>query len=142
MAHSEKAKILRKLSPNSPKIGANTVENRALQNHFRRSWRFWAFGAFRGVPGGVLGAARGHLRRLLGRLGRFLGPLRCRLGTLISLQRTMVKRRPTKFGFGRLLALIFQGFCNDLSGQNGTKSVPQTCGNRRSETVPKRLIFR
>ena len=106
-------------------------------------------GRSRGVPGGVPGATRGRLRRVLGRLGRLLGPPWCRLGTqdgaksaLNSFLRTLVKRRPTKFGFGRLLALIFQGFCSDLGGQDGTKSVPQTCGNRRSDTVPKRLIFR
>ena len=121
MAHSEKAKILRKLSPNSSKNGAKTVENRALQSHFRRSWRFWGFGAFRGGSWGVPGATRGRLRRVLGRLGRLLGPPWCRLGTqdgaksaLNSFQRTLVKRRPTKFGFGRLLALIFQGFFIDF----------------------------
>ena len=110
---------------------------------------FGRLGRSGGVPGGVPGATRGRLRRVLGRLGRLLGPPWCRLGTqdgaksaLNSFQRTLVKRRPTKFGFGRLLALIFQGFCIDLGGQNGTKSVPQTCGNRRSDTVPKRLIFR
>ena len=148
MVRPEKAKILRKLNPNSLKNGAKTVENRALQSHFHRFWRFWAFGAFWGGSW-VLGATRGRLRRVLGRLGRLLGPPWCRLGTqdgaksaLNSFLRTLVKRRPTTFGFGRLLALIFQGFCIDLGGQDGTKSVPQTCGNRRSDTVPKRLIFR
>ena len=53
----------------------------------------------------------------------------------------MVERRRTKFEFGRLLAWIFQGFCDDLGGQNGAKSVPPKFGNRRSDTLPKRSIF-
>ena len=142
MAPSAKAKILRKLSPNSSKNGAKTVENRAWQDHFRGSWRFWAFqGGSWGGPGGGPGPSKAPL-------GRPLGALWCRLGTqdgtksaLSSFQRIMVKRRPTKFGYGRHLASIFKRFCIDLGGQNGTKSVPQTCGNRRSDTVPKRLNF-
>ena len=121
------------------------VQNRVLPSHFGASgwfWSFWAFlGGSRWGPGGGLG-------RSIAPLGRPRGALWCRLATqeganlaLSSLQRIMVERRPIKFGFGSHLALIFRRFCIVLGGQNGCRSVPQKCGNRRSDTVPKRRSF-
>ena len=99
-----------------------------------------------GVPGRVPGGSCGGPGRSFAHLGRPWGALWCRLDpqdhanlALSSLLRIMLERRPTKFGFGNLRALIFQGICIVLGGQNACKSVPQKCENRRSDTVPKRL---
>ena len=127
-------KFFGKTEPKWCKItsGQNIFGHRGDFGRFGRSWE---------GPSGGLG-------RSFAPLGRPWGALWCRLDpqdhanlALSSLQRIMLERRPTKLGFGSLLALIFRRICVVLGGQNACKSVSRTCENRRSDTVPKRLNF-